>query len=239
MAAGNFIPYESFPYRMALGQFRYLRDTLEMALLDNAHTPAPTTDQVWADVSSDECADGDYAAQELAGKTITQDGSTRTVFDCNDVDFGDAVSIAARLAVVKSTDSQFGVRDATWVWTASGSGTAEYYLQRVGGTDPDLPAPIDVLENGSSMTPGTAGSLSAGEWDYGDNDTLGYSTIYVRLSDGANPNSKAVDFVEAVMEWLMGYIDLNNGGSANVSSTASDFDIGIAAAGLYRMDPSA
>ena len=46
------------------------------------------------------------------------------------------------------------------------------------------------------MTPGTVGSLSAGQWDWGDNDALGYSTIYVRLADGADPDSKAAAWVE-------------------------------------------
>jgi len=35
------------------------------------------------------------------------------------------------------------------------------------------------------MTAGTAGSLAAGEWDWADNDTLGFSTVYVRLTTGA------------------------------------------------------
>lgn len=238
MAAGNFIPYDkSFINRVLQQQLPYLLTTVKMALLDNAHTPAPTTDQVWADVSGDEIADGDYSQQTLTSQTITQDGSNRTVFDAADVDFGDAVTISARYAVVYCDAAQFSIRDSRWNWEASGSGTNEYYLQR-SSADPNLPEPSDVLENDSSMTPGTAGSLAAGEWDYGDNDSLGYSTIYVRLADDADPDSKAVGYVEAEEQWLLGYIDLNDGGSANVSSTSSDFDIAFAAAGMHRVDPS-
>lgn len=84
-------------------------------------------------------------------------------------------------------------------WTASGSGTAEYYLEADAGGDPNVfnSEPPAIYENGSAMTPGTVGSLSAGEWDWGDNDTLGFSTVYVRLTDGADPDSKATGYVAA------------------------------------------
>ena len=150
MAVGNFIPYDSFVYRVARGDFDFLVDTVKMLLLDNAYTPLPAAHDALDDISANEVDDGvftDYAQQTLAGKTITQDGSTRTVFDANDVDFGNAVTITARYAVIFK----------------------------------------------DSGTPATS--------------------------------------------WLMGYIDLNDGGSTAVSSTASDFDVGFNAAGIYRIDP--
>jgi hypothetical protein len=52
-----------------------------------------------------------------------------------------------------------------------------------------------VYINGSNATEGTVGSLTAGQWDYGDNDALGYSTIYVRLSDGTDPDTKTNGYV--------------------------------------------
>ena len=55
--------------------------------------------------------------------------------------------------------------------------------------------PNNVYINGANATEGTAGSLTAGQWDYADNDTLGYSTIYVRLSDGTDPDSKTNGYV--------------------------------------------
>lgn len=87
------------------------------------------------------------------------------------------------------------IRDAAYKWTASGSGTSEYYLELAAGGDPGLTAPATVQEGGAEMSPGTAGSLLAGEWDFGDNDALGYSTVYVRLADGADPDTKDVDHV--------------------------------------------
>jgi len=80
-------------------------------------------------------------------------------------------------------------------WTASGSGTNEYYVEADGGGDPGLASPYNTYEDSVSMTPGTAGSLAAGEWDWADNDSLGFQTVYVRLSDGADPNSKDRDTI--------------------------------------------
>lgn len=82
----------------------------------------------------------------------------------------------------------------TYRWVASSSGTGEYYVELAGGGDPSLLEPTNVQQLVASvktnMAAGTAGSLAVSEWDYTDNDTLGFSTIYVRLSDGADPDSK-------------------------------------------------
>ena len=82
-------------------------------------------------------------------------------------------------------------------WTASGSGTNEYYLRTAANGNPGFVAqPGNVYINGSNATEGTAGSLTAGQFDYADNDTLGYSTIYVRLSDGTDPDTKDPGYVK-------------------------------------------
>jgi len=73
----------------------------------------------------------------------------------------------------------------------------EYYLELAAGGDPGISEPYICTENGSALTTGTAGFLAANEWDWADNDTLGYSTVYVRLSDDADPDGKAEDYVKA------------------------------------------
>jgi hypothetical protein len=89
------------------------------------------------------------------------------------------------------------VRNSAYAWTASGSGTNEYYLRTEAGADPEIVAiPASVHINGSSASSGTVGSLSAGTWGYDDNDTLGYDTLYVRLSDGSDPDSQLADYVK-------------------------------------------
>lgn len=92
------------------------------------------------------------------------------------------------------------LRNGAYRWQVSGSGTNEYYVRNVGGTNPEIvatpPTSGGIYVNGVAATKGTLGSLAAGEWGYGDNDTLGYSTIYVRLADGADPDAKTAGWVE-------------------------------------------
>jgi len=87
---------------------------------------------------------------------------------------------------------------ATYKWTASGSGTNEYYCQAAAGGNPSLTEAKCGTTDGTFKldTNGTLGSLNAGEWDWGDNDALGYSTIYVRLDAGADPDTKNSGFVQ-------------------------------------------
>jgi hypothetical protein len=86
--------------------------------------------------------------------------------------------------------------NALYAWTASGSGTNEFYVKTAGGANPRISTPVSVLLNNVAAVQGTIGALSAGQWAYGDNDTLGYSTVYVRLTDGADPDSKTAAWVQ-------------------------------------------
>jgi hypothetical protein len=85
--------------------------------------------------------------------------------------------------------------DAAYKWTASAT-ASEYYLELAAGGDPGLLEPNYVYENSVKMTLGTLGLLAVSEWGYGDNDTLGYNTIYVRLADSSDPDGKAQGYVQ-------------------------------------------
>lgn len=76
-----------------------------------------------------------------------------------------------------------------WRWQLSGSGTSEYYLQTAGGANPAIGEPNRLYRFGREQTIGTVGSLAAGEWDWADNDALGYSTVYFRTSTSADPDT--------------------------------------------------
>lgn len=80
---------------------------------------------------------------------------------------------------------------ATYKWTASGSGTNEYYLELAAGGDPSISEPAYLLLGDSVISEGTAGSLSDHGWDYGDNDTLGYNTVYIR-DDSGDPDTTGI-----------------------------------------------
>lgn len=109
-----------------------------------------------------------------------------------------------------TTWSPINIRSAAFQWAASGSGTDEYYLEASGGGNPNtvlsgLVEPANVQANGSNLTAGTAGSLAVSEWDWADNDTLGYSTIYVRLGSGLSDPDAQVD----------GYVTFTDSPNAN------------------------
>ncbi len=80
-------------------------------------------------------------------------------------------------------------------WTAAGHGTNEYYCVLAAGGDPSLAHPDRVDIAGAQATEGTLATLAAGEWGYGDHETLGYSTVYVRLSDGTDPDTKTAGYI--------------------------------------------
>lgn len=104
------------------------------------------------------------------------------------------------------------VKSGTYQWTLSGSGTSEYYLELSGGGDPGLALTLILLENGIEIPRniGGVGSLSAGEWDYGDNDTLGFNTFYVRLTDSTDPDIKADGYVQIPVEITTPYTASSN-----------------------------
>lgn len=87
------------------------------------------------------------------------------------------------------------VRNSRYSWTSAGGGVYYLQTQTPNPVNPGIYEPDTVNENGSAMTPGTLGSLAVGEWAYGDNNSLGYETLYVRLSDGTDPDSKSDGYI--------------------------------------------
>lgn len=84
-------------------------------------------------------------------------------------------------------------------WTESTEQANEYYeTNEQPGTKPKA-----VYIDGDQATEGTLGSLGQGEWAYGDNDSLGYDTVYVRLSDDSDPDSKSEDYVQCTEPQLL------------------------------------
>lgn len=92
--------------------------------------------------------------------------------------------------------TKISIRNSAYSWTASGSGTNEYYLRTAASGDPGIGGqPGGVWINGTDQAEGTVGSLANLGWDYADNDALGYSTIYIRLNAG-DPDSQTTDYVQ-------------------------------------------
>jgi hypothetical protein len=82
-------------------------------------------------------------------------------------------------------------------WTLSASGTNEYYLERLSTGDPGYLQPKEIYFDSILVDEGVLGSLDVEEWGYGDNDTLGFETIYVRLAGGIDPNAQELGYVLA------------------------------------------
>jgi hypothetical protein len=73
-----------------------------------------------------------------------------------------------------------------YIWTVSPAQAGEYYLTTASGGDPGLSKPDDVITANTVRTEAAAGSLTANQWDYDDNDTLGFDTIYY----GGDPSAQ-------------------------------------------------
>jgi hypothetical protein len=102
-------------------------------------------------------------------------------------------------------------------WNASGSA---YYLQRssvgIDGTYNTWIGRPDLMSfGGSQLTSGTLGSLTAGQWAWGDNNSLGYSTPYIRLTGDRDPNTVNLDSLFAYYDHDIIYSPV---GSVNFSS---------------------
>ena len=78
-------------------------------------------------------------------------------------------------------------------WTASAHGTDEYRLVIASGGSPGVMQVMSLYFKDTLLAAGTVGSLAVGQWAWGDNDTLGYSTLYVRMPAGeaADPDAQA------------------------------------------------
>lgn len=174
-------PYEiSSPYSASEVQnITYVQDGDTLYLAHPSYEPrvlTRTSDTSWSLTTLNALTPATYEAGYDPNVTITPNATT-----------GLAKEMYAGLSSIRTSSFQ---------WTASGSGTDEYYLEASGGGDPSITEPVVVTENGDAMTIGTAGTLAAGRWDWADNDSLGFSTVYVRLTDGADPDSKATDYVQ-------------------------------------------
>lgn len=70
-------------------------------------------------------------------------------------------------------------------WRLSSNGINEYYLTLTGGTDPSVTSrPMPIWVNDEALDTATIGSLLDHQYNWGDNDGLGFSTIYLRLDAG-------------------------------------------------------
>lgn len=124
MAASAFDAFEKGMLALMSGDVDFAADDIKAALLDSDYAPDVVVDDVWSDISADECADGDYTQQALASKAVTV-VSNKVRFDCADIDFGNAVTITAKYLVIYKDTGTPGTSKLLWVTDLnSGGGSA-------------------------------------------------------------------------------------------------------------------
>ena len=94
-------------------------------------------------------------------------------------------------------------------WTISGHGTNCYHFDN--SLDSLFAKPDTVHIDGTLAVEGTLGALALNQWAWGNNDSLGYNTLYVRLTGGYDPDTKADGWVTAeytakfsLTDWVAG-----------------------------------
>jgi len=157
-------------------------------------------------------------------------------FDADDVTWT-SLSKTMRHAFLFARSPRKSLNDGSSdYWSSSSSGTNEFYYNQGDVST----KPLAVYAGGRLLTEGTAGSLSPGEWGWGDNDSLGSNTIYVRLSDEVDPDSKTADYMliveasEDVADPLLAYILLDDTPS-DVSVNGVDFSLNFASEGVLEL----
>lgn len=103
-------------------------------------------------------------------------------------------NVASKMTLDSSVAGNGNSHSVAPVWIESASGTDEWYLTDWWDTNgnPFIGEPHSVVSDGVLQTAGTAGALSAGEWDWADNDSLGFSTLYCRVTAGGDPGVASV-----------------------------------------------
>jgi hypothetical protein len=94
--------YDRFKANLMNGEVDMEADTINVALLDNSHS-FTTTDNEWADVSTNEISGDGYVAdgEALTTKSVTQGATTK--FDADDVEWTDATFTAYHAVLYDAT----------------------------------------------------------------------------------------------------------------------------------------
>lgn len=100
MAAGAFKFYDKAVLAVANGTINLNTSTLVMVLTTTAYTPDKAADDTYSDLSAHIVTDVDYTPQVVGGKSFTIPSGDETLFDSNDVSFGNPVTISAKWAVM-------------------------------------------------------------------------------------------------------------------------------------------
>lgn len=159
---------------------------------NGAETNDGTESNPWkyADQANNSAKAGDTV--KLAARTAT---TPHRLIDMGQIDIVQAGTVNNDITVDLNSNYLTATVDysgtESFIWFPSPATSGEYYL--LSNTVAHDPQRIYVctntawdslgmaaMDNNSIRVAGTVGSLSAGEYDYGDNDSLGYDTVYYK-----------------------------------------------------------
>lgn len=133
-------------------------------------------------------------------------------------------------------DGSIDLNDSAYKWTRSSANSAEWYLEAAAGGDPSLVQVSCGTINGrfqedGSEEPqyslGTPGSLSDRHLGWGDNDSLGFNTVYYRW-DATDPEQAEVRVSQVNYIWDSNFLN----------STINDLVMQYANDGIIRIRAS-
>jgi hypothetical protein len=110
-------------------------------------------------------------------------------------------TIDLKYATIKIKDGATGslvsVAGGAAEWTESTTTPGEWYYTGAAMTS----KPVYVELGGVDITPdeGTLGSLVENEWDWGDQDTLGSDTMYIKLPGDGDPDNLAANYLKIAL----------------------------------------
>jgi hypothetical protein len=121
-------------------------------------------------------ADGQWGFGKNAADSLTYD----TIY----VRWDDGDPDTEELSIVAHYDHN--VYASMYKWVESSTSNEWYIVNSSDAGDPNVGEPTNIVVDTVSYTEGTVGSLAADEYDYGDNDTLGFNTIYIYSTTDPN-----------------------------------------------------
>jgi hypothetical protein len=93
------------------------------------------------------------------------------------------------------------LRTTGYEWIQSTAYPNTYRLQLAGGGAPNIDRTRYLNVNESILLfSGNIATLAVNQWAYGNKDSLGYDTFYVRLSDDTDPDSKSDGYIKTACD---------------------------------------
>ncbi|MCP3924487.1 MAG: hypothetical protein GY714_18090 [Desulfobacterales bacterium] len=156
----------------------------------NVNRPVSVTDARRQDSSGNETPIWQMARKDYMDLPLKSSTGLVNQF-CYDKQLNLGVLYVWPVSTATSTKLSDGSTDQ---WTNSGAVPGEYYY-----TGSDISAePVYVFANEVELTQGTLGSLANGEYAWGDNDTIGNDTLYVKTAVG-DPDAQADGYLKVLV----------------------------------------